>query len=72
MRVIIGFLAAAFFALPLAAQNATVVGSALVDGQRVELLSDQTWRFSEATTGEKGCEALNQKFVNAIRIDFPE
>lgn len=59
MRFVLTLLTASFIALPLAAQNAKVVGTAIVDGQRVELLSDRSWRYAEAATTERGCAEIN-------------
>lgn len=35
-----------------------VVGRSVVDGQKVELLSDKTWRFVELDTGTQRCDTL--------------
>ncbi len=47
-------------AFPALAQSANVVGNAVVDGKRVELLSDRSWRYAETAQGNAGCQALNQ------------
>lgn len=47
--------------LPVLAAAQTVIGTAVVDGRQVDILDDNTWRFS-AATGESG---------TCIRIDGP-
>ncbi|MEM7438548.1 MAG: hypothetical protein AAF393_03045 [Pseudomonadota bacterium] len=44
-------------AMPATAQS--IVGTTVVDGQKVQLLSDNTWRFAEGGTGD--CAQLHVK-----------
>ena len=39
--------------------EANVVGTTVLGGKRVELLSDNTWRFSEFSSSEQGCVPIN-------------
>ena len=38
-----------------------VVGRALIDGKRVELLSDQTWRFEDQAAAPAGCKNVHAR-----------
>jgi hypothetical protein len=49
--------------LMLCAGNAwaqSVIGRTVIDGQRVELLDNNTWRFAEAATSPAGCHDLRE------------
>lgn len=51
-------LALSILAAPVWAQEASVVGTAILGGKRVELMSDNTWRFSEISAA-KTCVPIN-------------
>ncbi len=56
----LAFLAAIILlALPVSAQNSDVVGTAVLGGKRVELLSDRTWRFADEAQAEGPCVPIN-------------
>ncbi|MEM1273914.1 MAG: hypothetical protein AAGF88_08855 [Pseudomonadota bacterium] len=55
-RVLLPFIVA-IWALPLPAQ--TVIGTAVVDGQEVEILSDNTWRFRASIPATADCVAVD-------------
>ena len=55
MKILSGIAAALLWSLP--AWSATIVGSSVVNGRNIEILSDNTWRFE--LPAPKGCNALN-------------
>ena len=60
IRCAVALALTAFLALPVAADNATVVGNAVLGGKRVELLSDNTWRFVDLAEPSDGkCVPIN-------------
>ncbi len=51
---------AASLALPATAQDTDVVGTTILGGKRVELLSDKTWRFADLADSNDGkCVPIN-------------
>ena len=44
---------------PAFAEDAKVIGTAVLGGKRVELLNDNTWRFAEFGDEEAGCVPIN-------------
>ena len=59
MKHLIVLAALLSLAAPVTAQNVDVIGSAIVKGKRIELLSDKTWRYVDATAEADACIVLN-------------
>jgi len=54
-------------ALSAVAQAQSVVGSSIVDGQKVVLFSDQTWNFERATTADCSVISVSLEFCGFTR-----
>jgi|GEM_PF-1606695 len=60
IRRLAALVLAATLALPVAAQEASVVGTSVLGGKRVELLSDNTWRYAVlAQNDDAKCVPIN-------------
>ncbi len=54
-----GLFASSLIGFTVAANAQDVVGTAVIAGERVELLSDQTWRFVDPAAVDSNCKPVN-------------
>lgn len=59
MRAAAVLFAALALAAPAGAQETSVVGTAVIGGKKVELLSDRSWRFAEVGAAQGTCVPIN-------------